>query len=145
EGSDLFLRSTVLHLQQYFGSPIGSVPTSFGVPQSPVTASAAYPTGVQPASYAPEREPAVRTETCSPYCAAVPQSQIAGWLQGVGAGGQVSSDGNAAGLDYSIGGTAFGVDLVGDDAVVGIGGGYGHTYVGQRENLGNGQIDSLHV
>jgi outer membrane autotransporter protein len=144
ESSDLFLRSTILHLQQFTAYPIGVAPPSFGSPQMTAGFSAGDPSGIERASYAPEREP-TPAETLSLYYPACDQARVTGWLQGVGAGGQLGSNGNAAGLDYSIGGTAFGVDLVGDDAILGIAGGYGHTYVGQRDNLGNGQIDSLHV
>jgi autotransporter-associated beta strand protein len=144
ESSDLFLRSTTLHLRQLTGYPIGAAPSTFAPPQTSVALPASDPTGVQRASYAPERE--LTTPTASPFACPTEQgARISGWLQGIGAAGSLSSNGNAAGLDYSIGGTAFGVDLQGDDAVLGIAGGYGHTYVGQNENLGNGQIDTLHL
>jgi outer membrane autotransporter protein len=144
QSSDLFLRSTTLHLQQLTAYPIGSGPVSFGSSQIASMASPNDPADIVRTNYAPEREPTVSDST-SIFCPADQQARVVGWLQGLGAAGQLSSDGNAAGLDYSIGGTAFGVDLVGDDAVLGIAGGYGHTYVGQYSNLGNGQIDTLHV
>jgi outer membrane autotransporter protein len=134
-----------LHLRQLTGLPSGTAFPSFSPMQTAALPPVNDPTDIRQASYAPERVTTSAIDA-SPYCCTVqPGAHVVGWLQGVGAAGQLGSDGNAAGLDYAIGGTAFGVDLQGDDAVLGIAGGYGHTYVSQDQNLGNGQVDTLHV
>ncbi|MBB3773866.1 outer membrane autotransporter protein [Angulomicrobium tetraedrale] len=47
------------------------------------------------------------------------------WISGIGSTGSVSGDANASGLDYSLGGTAFGIDYrVNPGFLVGIAGGY---------------------
>ena len=145
QSSDLFLRSTTLHLQQLTGYPIGSAPVSLAPNQASAAAMAPLDAaGVERVSYAPE--PVTSAVDASPFaCPCHQGARVVGWLQGVGAAGDLTSNGNASGIDYSIGGTVFGVDLQGDDAVLGISGGYGHTYVSQDLNLGNGQIDTLHL
>ncbi len=63
----------------------------------------------------------------------------AGWMQGYGSSGSWSSNGNAAGADYRLGGFAYGADLAGDDSgVFGISGGHSYTSVGtDRGDSGN--------
>lgn len=62
-----------------------------------------------------------------------------GWMQGYGSNGSWSSNGNAAGADYRLGGFAYGADLAGDDTgVFGISGGHSYTSLGtDRGDSGN--------
>lgn len=47
------------------------------------------------------------------------------WMSGIGSTGSVSGDANASGLDYTLGGTAFGIDYrVNPSFLVGVAGGY---------------------
>lgn len=51
-----------------------------------------------------------------------------GWIIGYGSGGQFQGDGNAAGLNWSQGGTAFGIHRrMDDETLIGLLGGYGES------------------
>jgi fibronectin-binding autotransporter adhesin len=56
--------------------------------------------------------------------------QWATWFTGFGLGGSASSDGNAPGLDYSLGGALFGAENMVGDHLLGFYGGYLGNYVG---------------
>jgi outer membrane autotransporter protein len=141
--SDLFTRTTTLHLRQVAGLAGGVFPSASGVAQTPVSADVGSASDVRTVGYVPDGLES--TVGDASLYSTYGQTRVMGWIQGVGAAGRISGDGNAVGLDYAVGGTAFGVDVVGDDAVLGIAGGYGHTYSSQRDDVANGQVDSLHV
>ena len=64
-----------------------------------------------------------------------------GWAQGYGLGGNVVGDGNAAGTNYRLGGTLFGVERwLAENTLVGVLGGYSNTSVGSRQDGANAQI-----
>ena len=68
------------------------------------------------------------------------------WLSGIGSTGSVLGDGNAAGLTYTLGGTAFGIDYRLDPRfLVGIAGGYVGGTQWVNGFSGNGNIDALSV
>jgi len=87
-------------------------------------------------------------EACADACDAgtATPSRFGAWLSGIGSTGSVLGDGNAAGLTYTLGGTAFGIDYRLDPRfLVGIAGGYvgGTQWVNGFSGTGN--IDALSV
>ncbi len=68
-----------------------------------------------------------------------------GWVSGYGAGGNVTSNGNAAGMNYNIGGTVFGIDRTFDDGVVGIAGNYGKMSVTGDAGSGSNDVDLFYL
>ncbi|WP_397570085.1 autotransporter domain-containing protein [Schlesneria sp. T3-172] len=68
------------------------------------------------------------------------------WAQGYGLGGSISSDGNAGGSNYRLGGTLFGVERwLGERFLVGLLGGYAGTSVDNGLNSSTAQINSYQV
>ena len=63
-----------------------------------------------------------------------------GWIQGYGSGGSWNSDGNAAGLNYQLGGVSYGADIADDESGV-IGLTAGHSFTSFHTGLN----DSGHV
>ena len=87
-------------------------------------------------------------EACADACDAGTgtPSRFGAWLSGIGSTGSVLGDGNAAGLTYTLGGTAFGIDYRLDPRfLVGIAGGYvgGTQWVNGFSGTGN--VDALSV
>lgn len=85
-------------------------------------------------------------ETCDVACDDTAPRRFSAWLSGVGSLGSVLGNGNASGLTYTLGGTAFGIDYRLDPRfLVGIAGGYvgGSQWVNGFG--GNGYTDSLSV
>ncbi|MBV8193670.1 MAG: autotransporter domain-containing protein [Alphaproteobacteria bacterium] len=73
-----------------------------------------------------------------------PPPRFSGWLSGIGATGTVTGDNNAAGLTYTLGGTAFGIDYRLDPRfVVGIAGAYAGGTQWVNGFAGNGYTDQL--
>jgi outer membrane autotransporter protein len=56
------------------------------------------------------------------------------WTTGFGLGGDATTDGNAAGLNYSMGGTLAGLETVDGCHRLGFYGGYVHNYIGTNAN-----------
>jgi len=70
---------------------------------------------------------------------------VYGWVQGFGTSGDLSSDGNASGLDFGSGGIAFGIDLARDDSsLIGIAGAFSNTTmsteIGDSGQISSGQV-----
>jgi autotransporter-associated beta strand protein len=87
-------------------------------------------------------------EACQVACDAdaVTPSRFSAWLGGIGSTGSVAGDSNAAGLSYTLGGTAFGVDYRLDPRVVlGIAGGYVGGTQWVNGFRGDGHTDALSV
>ena len=64
-------------------------------------------------------------EACDVACDDGAPPRFSAWLSGIGSMGSVLGDGNASGLTYTLGGTAFGIDYRLDPRfLVGIAGGY---------------------
>jgi len=87
-------------------------------------------------------------EACADTCDAGTgtPTRFGAWLSGIGSTGSVLGDGNAAGLTYTLGGTAFGIDYRLDPRfLVGIAGGYvgGTQWVNGFSGTGN--VDALSV
>ncbi|MPZ33966.1 MAG: autotransporter domain-containing protein [Rhodospirillales bacterium] len=85
-------------------------------------------------------------EACEVSCDETAPPRLSAWLSGIGSTGSVLGDSNAAGLTYTLGGTAFGIDYRLDPRfLVGIAGGYvgGSQWVNGFG--GNGYTDSLSV
>ena len=59
------------------------------------------------------------------------------WATGFGLGGNARTDGNAAGLDYSMGGTLAGLEAADSCNLVGFYGGYLYNYIGTNANESN--------
>jgi outer membrane autotransporter protein len=118
--TDALLRTTANHLQQRTSGRTGFVPMSAG-----------------------QYLPGLGTQVAAPV--ASDSNSFSGWVQGVGIGGHASGNGNYAGLNYSVGGTTFGSDAQFDDTIIGVGGGYSHTGVGQQQAMGDASINSLHL
>ena len=65
------------------------------------------------------------------------------WATAYGVGAQIASDGNASGLNYSTGGTAFGLEkVVNSEMLLGAVGGYSQTFVLLDDRSDRGTIDS---
>jgi outer membrane autotransporter protein len=65
------------------------------------------------------------------------------WFEGFGVGATLSGDGNASGLDYSVGGLTVGLERsLDDDLFLGLVGGYGNTYTALDSRSDRGTIDS---
>ena len=85
-------------------------------------------------------------EACADACDAEPPSRFGAWLSGIGSTGSVLGDGNAAGLTYTLGGTAFGIDYRLDPRfLVGIAGGYVGGTQWVNGFSGTGYVDALSV
>jgi autotransporter-associated beta strand protein len=85
-------------------------------------------------------------EACDVACDDTAPPRFSAWLSGIGSLGNVLGNGNASGLTYTLGGTAFGIDYRLDPRfLVGIAGGYvgGSQWVNGFG--GNGYTDSLSV
>ena len=83
-------------------------------------------------------------ETCDASTVALPR--LSAWLSGIGSTGSVLGDANAAGLTYTLGGAAFGIDYRLDPRFfVGISGGYAGGTQWVNGFAGNGYTDSLSV
>jgi outer membrane autotransporter protein len=85
-------------------------------------------------------------EACDVACDDTAPLGLSAWLSGIGSTGSVLGNGNAAGLTYTLGGTAFGIDWRLDPRfLVGIAGGWvgGSQWVNGFG--GNGYTDSLSV
>ena len=74
-----------------------------------------------------------------------PEGSIKGWFQGFGVGGNLRSDGNAAGVNYSQGGGVYGLDLEDEDnGRIGIVG--GTSYLGFTDSYNaKGGVTSYQV
>ncbi|MGE3641918.1 MAG: autotransporter domain-containing protein, partial [Pirellulales bacterium] len=87
--------------------------------------------------------PFVIHDTC---CA---PSRWSTWATGFGLGGNATTDGNAAGLDYSMGGTLAGWEMSDNCQLFGFYGGYVYNYIGTNANetsqLNGGTFGSYHV
>jgi outer membrane autotransporter protein len=86
------------------------------------------------------------TAACDVACDDIAPPRFSGWLSGIGSTGSVVGDNNAAGLTYTLGGTAFGIDYRLDPSFLfGIAGGYigGTQWV--NGFAGNGYTDALSV
>jgi uncharacterized protein with beta-barrel porin domain len=76
-------------------------------------------------------------------CPACRSSGWTPWTEGFGVGARVGGNGNASGLNYSVGGTTFGFEKDLDDCTVfGAVGGYSHSYVLLDQRADHGLIDS---
>jgi len=85
-------------------------------------------------------------EACDVACDETAPPRLSAWLSGIGSTGSVLGDGNASGLTYTLGGTAFGIDYRLDPRfLIGIAGGYvgGSQWVNGFG--GNGYTDALSV
>lgn len=85
-------------------------------------------------------------ETCDVACEETTPRRFSAWLSGIGSIGSVLGDANAAGLTYTLGGTAFGIDYRLDPRFLfGIAGGYlgGSQWVNGFG--GSGNTDTLSV
>jgi uncharacterized protein with beta-barrel porin domain len=85
-------------------------------------------------------------EACDIACDDTTPRRFSAWLSGIGSLGSVLGDGNASGLTYTLGGTAFGIDYRLDPRfLIGIAGGYvgGSQWVNGFG--GNGYTDSLSI
>ena len=71
------------------------------------------------------------------------------WATGFGLGGNVTTDGNAAGLQYSMGGTLAGMDVLDNCHRAGFYGGYLYNYLGTNANessqVNGGTFGGYHV
>ena len=64
------------------------------------------------------------------------------WFEGFGASAGLAGDGNASGLEYSVGGLTVGLERsLDDDLFVGLVGGYGNTYTALETRSDRGTID----
>ncbi|GAA4452881.1 autotransporter domain-containing protein [Novipirellula rosea] len=89
---------------------------------SPSPAASASGSGVALVSYA-EASQTPCDVLIAPTCRAAYHWR--GWMTGYGLGGSAESDGNAAGIDYGLGGTTFGIERdLGDRVRLGFFGGY---------------------
>ena len=77
-------------------------------------------------SLTPESPIVIRGQCC--------RSEWSGWTTGFGLGGDVESDGNAAGLNSSLWGTLAGVQTVRGNHLLGFYGGYVGNYIGTDAN-----------
>ncbi|MFO0946107.1 MAG: autotransporter domain-containing protein [Planctomycetota bacterium] len=144
ESTDLYLRSTMAHLQQFLTGGIGPMPgTSFAMAQNP-TAPALPQTTRSDLQLVSFQDPQAIYAQPAYDLGATSGHAMSGWMQGIGAGGAVGTNGNAVGLGYGIGATAFGVDWRIDNTLLGVGGGYAYTSVAQSSGLGNADVNSLH-
>src|SRR5262249_25422817 len=86
-------------------------------------------------------------EACDVTCdAGAPAPRFSAWLSGIGSTGSVLGDNNAAGLTYTLGGTAFGIDYRLDPRfLLGIAGGYVGGTQWVNGVAGNGYTDALSV
>jgi len=70
------------------------------------------------------------------------QTRWSGWSLGYGIGGNAGTDGNAAGLNYGLGGTLLGLERWLDDSnLLGFYGGYVGTNVSTFETIQSGQVN----
>ena len=68
------------------------------------------------------------------------------WIEGIGVGASIAGDGNASGLNYSIGGVTFGMESRLDRCTLaGVVGGYSNTYVSLNARADRTQINSGQV
>jgi outer membrane autotransporter protein len=73
-------------------------------------------------------------------------SPLSVWASGIGTTGSVAGNANAADLDYTLGGTAFGIDYRVDPRVLfGVAGGYVSGTQSVRGFAGDGDIDAVSV
>jgi len=73
-------------------------------------------------------------------------SNWGGWVLGYGLGGSAQGDGNATGLNWSLGGTAFGAHRWLDDrTVAGIFGGYGASFVRSAGRNQSANVDQTQL
>jgi len=85
-------------------------------------------------------------EACEVACDEAAPPRFSAWLSGIGSTGSVVGDNNAAGLTYTLGGTAFGIDYRLDPRfLLGIAGGYVGGTQWVNSFAGNGYTDALSV
>ncbi len=81
----------------------------------------------------------------APY-AGVPYAMGRTWISGYGIGGDIDGDGNASEIDYSVGGTAFGIEQNLDpNTLIGLMGGYARTSADTDSPRADADIDSLRI
>ena len=92
-------------------------------------------------SSTPDEPLIIRDQCCQP--------QWNTWATGFGLGGKAASDGNAAALDYSMGGTLVGMETMSDTHLLGFYGGYLDNYVStgadESAKINGGTFGSYYV
>lgn len=85
-------------------------------------------------------------EACAVSCDGTAVPRLGAWLSAIGSTGNVLGDANAAGLTYTFGGAAFGIDYRLDPRfLVGIAGGYVSGMQWVNGFTGTGYVDSFNV
>ncbi len=146
----LYLREAVLGRMRQASYTAGMGPMAALASGGPLLSSAgasvsppAQPASVSAFADADNRDPAFAMQAAP---LPVPAPETAFWAQGVGAWGQITGNGNAAGVSSDLAGFFAGVDRrFGSNWLAGIASGYTNSSVGITDRSSSAGIDTAHL